>query len=316
MVLEELDRARFQGRIWQCAQFLVDAQFPDGLWSYGERTVVPDPPLAPNPKAVAPAGVDSTGKKKKPPVTRKLVVKKTRDGIGVREHVNNSSGMYAALGLRACHDAGIVLPREVLERGVKWWRKHQMVEKQDKGTAEAAGATGDRISWRYSLSLPGDPPMPNIATLSMTTGAVGSLVVYDYLLGSDWKKDKVVNGGMNWIADRFSVVENVGAEGVWKHKRTFHFYYLYALERLGVLYDTPTVGSHNWYSEGAALLLGEQKPDGSWNNAGTWLGNTGDSQPVWDTCFAILFLKRATPPLRDVASEDRFIRGQEDPPQK
>ena len=51
---------------------------------------------------------------------------------GVQAHVNDSSGMYAALGLRACHDAGIVLPRGVLERGVKWWRNHQMVEKQDK----------------------------------------------------------------------------------------------------------------------------------------------------------------------------------------
>jgi hypothetical protein len=27
-------------------------------------------------------------------------------------------------------------------------------------------------------------------------------------------------------------------------------------------------------------------------------------EPVWDTCFAILFLKRATRPLMDVASVD------------
>jgi len=41
--------------------------------------------------------------------------------------------------------------------------------------------------------------------------------------------------------------------GGWRGQ--FH-YYLYALERLGVLYDTPTVGSHKWYPEEAALLLG------------------------------------------------------------
>jgi len=316
MVLEELDRVKYQGRIWQCAQFLVDAQFPDGLWSYGERTAVPEPPPGPTGKPAATsgreAGTDPLAKKKKPPVTRKLPVKKTRDGIGLREHVNNSSAMYAALGLRACYDAGIVIPRTVVERAAKWWRNHQIVEKKEKEAGLATGGTSERIGWSYSLSLPGDPPLPKVPTLSMTTGAVGSLVVLDYLLGVDWKKDKVVNGGINWIADHFSVGENAGAGEVWGNQKTFHYYYLYALERLGVLYGTPVLGTHKWYEEGAPFLLGEQKPDGSWNDAGTWLGNTGDSQPVWDTCFAILFLKRATAPLPDVASEDRFIKGSKD----
>jgi hypothetical protein len=31
----------------------------------------------------------------------------------------------------------------------------------------------------------------------------------------------------------------------------------------------------------------------------------GADHAIWDTCFAILFLRRATRPLRDVASEDR-----------
>jgi hypothetical protein len=319
MALEELDRVKYQGRIWQCAQFLVDAQFSDGLWSYGERTAVPEPPPGVPTKAAATAGrsdgSDPLPKKKKPPVTRKLPVRKTRDGIGVREHVNNSSAMYAALGLRACHDAGIVIPREVVERAIKWWRGHQVVVKKEVGEGTTGGVS-ERIAWTYSLSLPGDPPLPKVPTLSMTTGAVGSLVVLDYMLGVDWKKDKAVNGGINWIADHFSSAENVGAAEVWGNTKTFRYYYLYALERLGVLYDTPLIGTHRWYEEGAPVLLGEQKPDGSWNEVGTWLGNTGQSQPVWDTCFAILFLKRATPPLRDVASTDRYIKPSEDPPKK
>src|SRR5689334_10846982 len=38
MVLEEIDRVRYQDRIWQCAQFLLDNQCANGQWSYGDPT--------------------------------------------------------------------------------------------------------------------------------------------------------------------------------------------------------------------------------------------------------------------------------------
>src|SRR5579864_2350273 len=38
MILEELDRVRYQGRIAQCAQFLADNQCGNGQWSYGEAS--------------------------------------------------------------------------------------------------------------------------------------------------------------------------------------------------------------------------------------------------------------------------------------
>ena len=93
---------------------------------------------------------------------------------------------------------------------------------------------------------------------------------------------------------------NVVADPAQSDEEKFlHYYYLYALERAAILYGTETLGRHVWYVEGANWLLDGQKPDGSWD--------VGDRQwapwnPVWDTCFAILFLKRATRPL--VASED------------
>src|SRR6516164_8066784 len=37
MCLEELDRVRYQSKIRQCAQFLVDNQCQNGQWSYGEH---------------------------------------------------------------------------------------------------------------------------------------------------------------------------------------------------------------------------------------------------------------------------------------
>ena len=69
------------------------------------------------------------------------------------------------------------------------------------------------------------------------------------------------------------------------------------LIRAGIFYGTERFGAHEWYPEGATYLLGEQKPDGSWK-AGK------SDHEIWDTCFAILFLRRATRPLIDVASTD------------
>jgi hypothetical protein len=65
-----------------------------------------------------------------------------------------------------------------------------------------------------------------------------------------------------------------------------------------MLYDTPFVGNHDWYLDGAQVILKAQKPDGSWAESGP-----ATMRPTWDTCFAILFLKRATRPL--VISQDR-----------
>ena len=40
MLLEELDRAKYQDRIALCAQFLVDNQCQNGQWSYMARSAV------------------------------------------------------------------------------------------------------------------------------------------------------------------------------------------------------------------------------------------------------------------------------------
>ena len=80
-------------------------------------------------------------------------------------------------------------------------------------------------------------------------------------------------------------------------KTTYLPYYLYALERAMILTGNERLGTRTWYADGAKLLLETQKPDGSWA-----LDDWG--KDTWDTCFALLFLKRSTRPL--VASTDRF----------
>jgi hypothetical protein len=71
-------------------------------------------------------------------------------------------------------------------------------------------------------------------------------------------------------------------------KRPPDLYYLWSLERVGVLYDLPAIGGKDWYAWGYHVLLPLQRNDGSWRDGG-YFGN----HPVLDTCFALLFLKQA-----------------------
>jgi len=295
MCLEELDRVKYQHKIRECAQFLVDNQCQNGQWSYGE----PSPftggtPSTANKVAVASAARDlgPAAPKEKPKVVHKLPVEKKKEGPPTGD---NSNSQYAALGLRACFDSGIVLPKEtVIKPAKKWWTTSQLGDKggKDNAVATAGGQLlAEPRGWSYGTADP--------AYSSMTTGAIGAVCILDYILGEDWKKDKVVASGMGWLNKNFSVTENIGpCQTGGQAPKEFLYYYLYALERAGMLYDTAFVGNHDWYLDGARVILGAQKPDGSWAESGP-----ATMRPAWDTCFAILFLKRATRPL--VVSVDR-----------
>lgn len=71
-------------------------------------------------------------------------------------------------------------------------------------------------------------------------------------------------------------------------------YYLWALERIAVLYDIATLDKKDWYRWGAEILIGNQLADGSWAD-----GGFPGEKPMLNTALAILFLKRAnlTPDL-------------------
>jgi len=282
MCLEELDRVRYQPRVADCAQFLVDNQCKNGQWTYGEPT-----PFLRN----APPGPPSPGPGK--PKVRKLIqIRRMREGPAQGD---NSNAQYAALGLRACYDAGIALPTETLALARKWWIACQFGPDPKGGRGwcyhDGKGKVNGCECCRYVYS-------------SMTAGALGSLVIYDHMLRVDWRRDGSAQAGLEWMANRFSVVHNVGwgkqIEGDLEDEGA-RFYNLYAMERVGMFTGLEKFGRHAWYAEGAAVILERQLPDGSWSDFPRGVPNEPPA-PVEDTCFALLFLGRATRPLQDLAT--------------
>jgi len=299
MILEELQRVKYQSRIQQCAQHLVDNQCANGQWSYGEPTAfakdIPSNDIASGPeKAPKPASkVREFGEPtEKPKVLRKVTVKKQKDGPGIGD---NSNSQYAMLGLRACHDAGVLLPKEVLELAKKWWTECQHGSSDKDMVASDGLVSGPPRGWCYNRKDVCDKT--HRAYAGMTAGGVGAVAICDYILGIDWKKDATLRSGLAWLTSHWSVTENKGPIEFDAAPKEELYYYLYALERAGMLLGVDKIGPHDWYAEGAEYLLSAQKADGSWTPGAR------RSNATWDTCFAVLFLKKATRRL-DVASED------------
>lgn len=63
-------------------------------------------------------------------------------------------------------------------------------------------------------------------------------------------------------------------------------YFLWTIERLGVLLGLEKIGGVDWYAKGADILIKSQQPDGSW-------GEVHNDKGLSQTAFAILFLRKA-----------------------
>jgi hypothetical protein len=252
VVLSQLDPVRYRDRIAECAQFLVDNQCLNGQWSYGAPTLKP-------------AGA---------------VVKKTRDGP---LSGNNSCSNFAAMGLRACVDAGIGIPAETFDRAARAWRESQRVEADGRG------------GWCYTRE-----ETPHRPYASMSAGGLAALVICDKLGGKDWLQDKSALMARDWVTYHFTPIENYGPVEELMAKEmisdtpnanTELYYYLWAVERAAAVCGMEKFGARDWYAEGKREILAAQRRDGS------WFSGVKRCQPVYDTCYAILFLTRSTRPM-------------------
>jgi hypothetical protein len=204
---------------------------------------------------------------------------------------DTSISQYAILCLWTGARAGIVIRADVLEKSAKWHLQSQ----QSDG------------SFLYHPIERGKP------TITMTAAGTGTLSIIrlmffgereiraqDRVLGvleavddsslgqsrlrtvgkTDLKArelDIAADKGVSWIEKNYTFTEHM--EERWK------YYYVYTLERMTAVLNIQTIGDHNWYIDGAALLLKFQAATGNWRDG---------YDVISDTCFGLLFLIRAT----------------------
>jgi hypothetical protein len=260
MALAELDSQKYMAQISECGQFLIDNQCKNGQWDYGL-------PVEPLNVKITPSTNDKD-KEDKTKAVKTIQLRKRKEG---RSNGDNSNTQYACLGLRACMQSGVIIPSNVFALTVQWLEKNQ---EKDGG-------------WGYG-SPNGVQPPANGAYGSMTVGALGSLIICKfYLIKKIPETDPKVRQGIDWLIKNYTVTENPKfSPAPPNSSKMWDYYYLYALERLGAFLEKDEFGKNYWYPEGATYLIEQQRPNGSWR------------ETIDTTCFAILFLRRATKPLR------------------
>lgn len=136
----------------------------------------------------------------------------------------------------------------------------------------------------------------NVASGSMTACGLANIVICTTFLEARESTlftpelaqaaEKAWWDGVAWLDYHWTVDHNVnGAQG-------YHYYYLYCLERACDLKGINLIAGKPWYNLGAQVLVDQQSPNGAWEK-----NDTHSPHDVLNTCFALLFLNRATPAI-------------------
>jgi len=206
-----------------------------------------------------------------------------------------SNTQYAILGLRSAQRMGVNIPSRVFRKTLDDLALYGVESERSRGTSRFDDRDARLIGFQYRAE-----GGHGGASGSMTTAALAVLYSCRGAFGEAPPKRleadllELERGAWRWLDMHFAVEHNPGRPDSW------HYYYLYGLERVGAFFERPTVGERDWYWDGARFLVGEQKPNGDW----------GDQT---NTCFAVLFLKRATAslsgPTRHDASDVHIAEG-------
>ncbi len=221
---------------------------------------------------------------------------------------DHSNLQFAILGLKAAVRLGEKVPftafraaashllRAQEERGPPVERRESVgPAAEGYGLVTRVAGRDSARGWHYQDT--GD------ASGSMTAAGVSSLVVCRGELqaeeklrpGDDAELTRSIRDGIAWLGHRFST-EKVPYTN--RKSRVAGFgmhYFLWSVERAGVLSGVSWMGAHDWYLEGARWFLARQAADGSWTDGNPDPARAGPPPGTFpETAYALLFLRKAT----------------------
>lgn len=272
MALAAADKQKYRGQLQLIANYLIANQLPNGGWDY--------------------LGQDHGG--------------------------DTSISQYGMLGLWAAARAGVDIPIKPLDQIASWHLKTQL----KNGAWSYQPYSGDN-TMKHSMTVAGIGTLgvarlltaanprdlealvdePETKTKKnekafgvlekVTTTEDGNQPTSAKPANEGPYKPQVTQAGMDaamrrglgWLGTNYTVDKN--ALG-------WHLYYLYGMERAASLANVDKIAGHDWYVEGYRVLLKLQDQDGGWRDA---IGSK-----VSSTCFAVLFLMRATEKLVPISA--------------
>jgi hypothetical protein len=197
------------------------------------------------------------------------------------DRTDNSNTQFAVLALGAARRHGVPLDYplglvelrfRLSETAAGWHYYWRPAVPRGYGSMTCAGLLGLAVGGAAAQEKPAperkeSPARPAHSGIAWGLKVLGAYLAYptDRNLGAKYGpriKGRPTSGGLN-------------------------LYFLWSVERVGVLCGVDTIGGIDWYRWGAGLLLPTQRRDGCWQGGGSY------GYPVADTCFALLFLNRS-----------------------
>lgn len=218
---------------------------------------------------------------------------------------DTSLQQYGLLGLRAAQRCRLVVPKGVFAAAVRHLlavqgrgsgslqlrltthaevRRAQGTETPPRGKKRGARIRG--FAYRHPEES---------AFGSMTSAGVSGLLLARAGLAVEGAADRrllrqldaAIRDGFAWLAQNFSVRINPGCP---ERADNHYAYWLYCLERCCELHRVAWLQGRDWYYEGALQLLSAQQPSGAFR------ASHASTLRLDSTCFAVLFLAKASAP--------------------
>jgi len=190
-----------------------------------------------------------------------------------------SATQFALLGLREAVRAGY--PVHLVEPNTWEWAANA-----------AASLQLDTGAFSYQKTTPW--------TAGMTAAGIASLLICKEQMANlsqpvpAWI-DQRVEAGLEFLGKHLDFTQNTHGPVKGDHEPDgtgYHYYHLYGIERVGALAGKREIGGKAWYPRGAEWLVGQQADTCAWTDP-----TCMNPPDVLGTCFALLFLKKATPPV-------------------
>jgi hypothetical protein len=211
-----------------------------------------------------------------------------------------SSTQFALLALCTASRCGVAVPEDVFKRA----RAYLLAGQEEDGPPSPRAIFVPRADADAMDPARGFPYIPGSdvspyrrVSGGMTAAGVASLLLLRDELGSDEQLEKGILDGFSWLGRYLTVRVNPGYAPFWTG--SYHFTYLYAIERCGDLASRELIGERTWFTEGAEILMAAQNDDGAMVDR-----TCMNPQDVLGTAFALLFLTRAHKPVSGTAQRD------------